>query len=159
MSSCVASCCTSYPVAFIGSATTACSPTPTAGSTSPPLASFCINPRQRLPLRPAMAVPITAAPDPPSCADTAAPRCSSSRPSHALSTSVALRVHRPHHDQHRINQQNFPAGICFNRVVANALVLVLQSARVLPPQSPLERQVPLRAWHATDSHRSRSPDY
>jgi hypothetical protein len=30
---------------------------------------------------------------------------------------------------------------------------------VLPPPSPLERPVPLRPWHAADTHRSRSPDY
>jgi len=31
----------------------------------------------------------------------------SSRPSRALSTSVAHRVHRAHHDRHRVNQQHF----------------------------------------------------
>ena len=105
-----------------------------------------------------LVAPITAAPGLPSCADTAARRCSSSRPSRALSTSAALRVHRFHHDRHRINQQNFPGGICINYAVANPLVLVLQNDRVLPPQSPLDRLVPLRAWHATDTHRSRSRD-
>jgi hypothetical protein len=83
----------------------------------------------------------------------------SSRPSRALSTSVALRVHRSQHDRHRINQQNFPGGICLNNTVANSHCLVLQVAPTAPPQSPLERPVPLRTWHATDTHRSRNPDY
>ena len=71
-----------------------CSPTPTASTTSRPLASCCISRHRRLPQIPAIDSADPAAPGPPSCADTAAPRCSSSRPSHALSTSVARRVHR-----------------------------------------------------------------
>ena len=42
--------------------------------------------------------------------------------------------------------------------VANARRLVLQNVPFLARQSPLERTVPLRAWLATDTHRSRSPD-
>src|ERR1017187_10576885 len=130
MSSCAASCCTCCPPAFIASATTACSPTPTASATSPPLASFCISRRPSLP-------PTSAAPGLPSCADTAAPRCSSSRPSRALSTSVARRVLRPHHDRHRVNQQNFHGGIFLNDAVANARGLVLQNGPVSARYSPL----------------------
>jgi len=135
-----------------------CSPTPTASATSPPLENCCISRRPRLPQTPALTAPITVAPSPPSCADTAARRCSSSRPSRALSTSAARRVLRPHHDRHRVNQQNFPGGISLNEAVANARGSVQQNAPLLPPPSPLEHPVPLRAWLAIDTHRSRNPD-
>src|SRR6266481_8587229 len=104
-----------------------------------------------------MAAPILAAPGPPSCAGTAARRCSSSRPLRALSTSVARRVPRSNHDRHRINQQNHPGGICLNDAVANARGLVLQNVALSARQASLERSVPLRAWLATDTLRSRSP--
>jgi hypothetical protein len=71
---------------------------------------------------------------------------------------VARRVLRPHHDRHRVNQQNPPAGIFLNEAVANARGLVLQNVPLSARQLPLERTVPLRAWFANDTHRSRSPD-
>ena len=54
---------------------------------------------------------IRVAPGPPSCADTAARRCSSSRPSRALSTSVARQVLRPHHDRQRSIDTTSPAAL------------------------------------------------
>jgi len=97
------------------------------------------------PAAPGDGAPITAVPGPPSCADIAARRCSSSRPSRALSTSVAHRVHRAHHDRHRVNQQHFHGGIFLNDAVANARGLVLQNVPLSARQSPLERTVLLRA--------------
>ncbi|MGC2032271.1 MAG: hypothetical protein WA642_19795, partial [Steroidobacteraceae bacterium] len=48
-----------------------------------------------------------------------------------------------------------PAAFASTHAAANARGLVLQNVRVLSTQSPLARPVPLRAWHASDSHRSR----
>lgn len=109
-------------------------------------------------MSPATAAPITLAPGPPSCADSAARRCSSSRPSRALSTSAARQILRPHHDRHRVNQQNLYGGILQNHATANARGLVLQNVPLPTRLSSLERSVRLRAWLATDTYRSRSPD-
>jgi hypothetical protein len=71
---------------------------------------------------------------------------------------VARRVLRPHHDRHRVNQQNFHGRIFLNDAVANARGLVLQNDTVSVRQSLLERTVPMRAWLATDTHQSRRRD-
>jgi hypothetical protein len=94
----------------------------------------------------------------PSSNGSKARRCSSLRPSPGLSTSVAHRVHRPHHDRHRVNQQHFHGGIFLNDAVANTRGLVLQNVPLSARQSPLERTVPPRAWPVIDTHRSRIPD-
>ena len=101
---------------------------------------------------------IKAVSGPPSCADTAARRCSSSRPSRALSISAARRVHRLHHDRHRVNQHNFTDGVLLNDTIANSRGLVLQNDPVSAQASLLERTLPTRAWLATDTHRSRRRD-
>jgi hypothetical protein len=62
------------------------------------------------------------------------------------------------HDRQRFTSHNIAGGICSNHAVANVRGLVLQNVRVLPPPSPLERRVPLRACLATDTHRSCTPD-
>src|ERR1039457_3198540 len=147
----------SCPRAFTASVIMDYSPTPSARSTSPPLTSFCISRRRNLSQSRALAAPIMVPTGPPSCADTAALRCSSSRPSLALSTS-ADRQSRSRHDQQRFNRRDFAGNTYPNLVVANARGLVLQIVRVLPPTSPLERPVPLRAWPTTDSHCSRDRD-
>jgi hypothetical protein len=77
----------------------------------------------------------------------------------APSTSAGRRALRFHNERDRINQHNFLGGICLNGAVPSSHRLVLQIVRALPLPSPLARSVPLRAWLATDSHRSRSPDY
>src|SRR5208283_2845524 len=50
-------------------------------------------------------------------------------------------------------------GICQNDAVTNTRGLVLQNVPLSARQSSLERSMPLRAWLATDTHRSRSPDH
>src|SRR5271165_5586756 len=148
----------SCPLAFTASATTACSPTPIAGSTSRPLASCCISRHPSRPLNPATAAPILTAPDPPSCAGTAARRCSSSRPSRVLSRSADRRHRRAHHDRHRLNQRNFTDGIFLIYAVANARGLVPQNVRLLALHSSLEPPISPRSWLAIDTHRSRRRD-
>src|SRR5271157_968403 len=148
----------SCPRAFTASATTACSPTPIAGSTSPPLARCCISRHPRLPPSPATAAPILTAPDPPSCADTAARQCSSSRPSRVLSRSADRRQRRAHHDRRRVDQRNFTGGILLIYAVANARGLVPQNGPVSARRSVLEPPISPPTWHAIDTHRSRRRD-
>jgi hypothetical protein len=54
--------------------------------------------------------------------------------------------------------RTFTAAFFPNDAVANARGVVLQNVPVSARQSSLERTVPLRAWLATNTHRSRSPD-
>jgi hypothetical protein len=71
---------------------------------------------------------------------------------------VARRVLRSNHDRHRVKQQTLYGGILQNHAAANARGLVLQNVPLLARQSFLELTLPLRAWLATDTHRSRSHD-
>jgi hypothetical protein len=127
-----------------------CSLTPTVSATSPPLAIFCISPRQRLPLPPAM--PITAASGPPSCADTVAPRCSSSRPSHALSTSEAHRAYRVHHDC-----QSFGAHfiVASHSADASARCLTPKNRFALRSSTTIRHLLPL-SHSSSQAHRARA---
>src|ERR1019366_6213641 len=124
------------PRAFTASVIMDYSPTPSARSTSPPLASFCISRRRNLSQSRALAAPIMVPTGPPSCADTAALRCSSSRPSLALSTS-ADRQSRSRHDQQRFNRRDFAGDIYPNHAVANTRRLVRKTPPGPTPRPPL----------------------
>src|SRR5580658_1585431 len=110
MSSCVASCCTCCPAAFIASATMVCSPTPAARLISRSRVRYCISPRPYLLPTRAITAPQAAAFDPPSYVDTAVRQCLSSRPYLARSTSADRQLLRVHHEHPLLTSEVFSVG-------------------------------------------------
>ena len=97
----------------------------------------------RLPLNPATTALLTAS-GPPSCAGTAALRCSSSRLSHARSTSADRRHLQVRHEHPLLTPKTFPVSASSNQADTNAhghcrgypafLHATTAKIRILPPR-------------------------
>jgi hypothetical protein len=116
--------------------TTACWPTRTANTISPPFASFCISRHPRpSPTQPTASIMGTR--DRPSCADIAALRCSSLRPSHALSTSA---------DRPLLGSAKRPCGAAASAASTTGSAAFLARHRHTPTRQPRRDRRLARTW-------------